>query len=123
MNIAALPDSPIRLVEILREHGIELIEAIIALSDDELSKLEGITAQDIQTIRAILQENVDIIEEEDEAEQIDYQESESDVQEEEDEDYYCPECGKEITIDMTTCPNCGVGLSFEIEGDEDTEEE
>lgn len=122
-NIAELPDIPIRLVEILREHGIELIEAIIALSDDELSKLEGITAQDIQTIRAILQENVDIIEEEDEAEQIDYQESESDVQEEEDEDYYCPECGKEITIDMTTCPNCGVGLSFEIEGDEDTEEE
>lgn len=31
----------------------------------------------------------------------------------EEEAYECPECGTAITPDMATCPNCGVGLSFE----------
>ncbi|MEE1000313.1 MAG: zinc ribbon domain-containing protein, partial [Treponemataceae bacterium] len=31
----------------------------------------------------------------------------------------CPECGAQITIDMTTCPNCGIGLSFEYEEEEE----
>jgi len=116
-KISELPDIPIRLVEILKQHGLELIESIISISDEELLKLEGITFQDLQTLRSILQENVDIIEEET---QPDFEGEEEDL--EEDENYYCPECGKEITIDMSTCPNCGVGLSFEIE-EEDTEEE
>ena len=34
------------------------------------------------------------------------------------EEYECPECGGKITIDMTTCPNCGIGLSFEFEDEE-----
>ncbi|MGC9312172.1 MAG: zinc ribbon domain-containing protein, partial [Sediminispirochaetaceae bacterium] len=40
--------------------------------------------------------------------------------------YECPECGHPITIDMTSCPNCGVGLSFEIQeegAEEESEEE
>ena len=37
---------------------------------------------------------------------------------EEIEIYECPECGHEITVDMTVCPNCGVGLSFEYEEEE-----
>src|SRR6056297_2728855 len=40
---------------------------------------------------------------------------------EEEEVYECPECGHAITTDMTSCPNCGVGLSFEVE--EEVEEE
>ena len=47
--------------------------------------------------------------------------SESDVPEfvEDGEDeYVCPECGAKITIDMTECPNCGIGLSFEEEDEE-----
>jgi hypothetical protein len=31
----------------------------------------------------------------------------------EEETYECPECGTPITPDMATCPNCGVGLTFE----------
>ncbi|MBN1685279.1 MAG: zinc-ribbon domain-containing protein, partial [Spirochaetales bacterium] len=41
--------------------------------------------------------------------------------EEEEETYECPECGAEITIDMTACPNCGVGLSFEFENEDSDE--
>ena len=28
------------------------------------------------------------------------------------EKYYCPECGAEITLDMTQCPKCGVEFEF-----------
>ncbi len=33
------------------------------------------------------------------------------------EEYFCPECGAKITLDMTKCPNCGV--EFEFEEDEE----
>ena len=40
------------------------------------------------------------------------------VEDTDSEEYECPECGASITIDMTTCPNCGIGLSFEYEDEE-----
>ena len=40
------------------------------------------------------------------------------VDSETEETYDCPECGQPITTSMTACPNCGVGLSFEIEDEE-----
>jgi N utilization substance protein A len=30
------------------------------------------------------------------------------------EEYECPECGARVTADMTTCPNCGIEISFEF---------
>ena len=39
------------------------------------------------------------------------------TEESEHEEYECPECGAKITVDMTSCPNCGIGLSFEYEDD------
>ncbi|OHD72000.1 MAG: transcription termination/antitermination protein NusA [Spirochaetes bacterium RBG_16_67_19] len=35
------------------------------------------------------------------------------------ETYECPECGAAIRPDMTACPNCGVGLSFEEDEGQD----
>jgi N utilization substance protein A len=35
------------------------------------------------------------------------------------ETYECPECGAVIRPDMTACPNCGVGLSFEEDEGQD----
>ena len=32
---------------------------------------------------------------------------------EEEEEYFCPECGAKITLDMTKCPKCGVEFEFE----------
>ena len=40
-------------------------------------------------------------------------------QEDEIDTFECPECKRSITLDMDVCPNCGVGLSFEIEGVEE----
>ena len=134
-RIEELPGIHERLVELLRQHGIELIEAFLALDAEQLSSLDGITQQDVESIRAIIDENVEIIEENEAAESA-YEESEEKPEDrdenadfaqdntgEEDEDFYeCPECGSKITVNMTNCPNCGVGLSFEDE-DEDEDEE
>lgn len=117
-TITELPGITDRVIDILTQNGIELIESLISLTDDELVKIEGLTEQDIVTIKAIIAENVDIIEEEEEnTEVLSDGEVVEDVEEE--EAYECPECGAEITIEMTNCPNCGVGLSFEIEGGDD----
>lgn len=119
-SISELPGISERLAQVLMENGIELIERLVSLSDDDLSKLEGLTAQDVKTIKEIIAENVDIIEEDESTE--DSEEGEG-YDEEEEDAYECPECGHPISIDMTSCPNCGVGLSFEIEEDEEEEEE
>ena len=58
----------------------------------------------------LIKENVEFVEEE-----SDLQEESS--QQEQEEKYYCPECGAEITLDMTHCPKCGV--EFEFEEDEE----
>ncbi len=128
-NIGELPGISERIADILKQNGIELIETLITMSEEELTGIEGLTDQDIQSIHAIISENVEIVEEE-EPEKITVedqktenevdkepkaQESEEETEEEDEEEYECPECGSTITLDMTSCPNCGVGLSFEIE--------
>lgn len=133
-----LPGIHERLIELLSIHGIELIESFLAITPEQLSALDGITMQDIESIRGTIDENVEIIEDEeqvaseiiaDEDEQIDDEEEQfvgdSDgSKDEEDSDYYeCPECGNSITDNMSTCPNCGVELSFQEEDDEVTETE
>ncbi len=58
--------------------------------------------------------------EEDAAEDTEPSEEEYEEEEAETEEVYeCPECSHPITIDMTSCPNCGVGLSFEVEEEEE----
>ena len=36
--------------------------------------------------------------------------SEAESEETQEEKYYCPECGAEITLDMDHCPKCGVEM-------------
>lgn len=123
-QISELPGISERLAEILRHNGIELIETLVAMSAEDLKGLGGLTEQDVQTINSIIEENVEIIEEEEATEAVpaDTGEEEEAATPEE-ETYECPECGAEITIDMTTCPSCGVGLSFEIEDESEEESE
>lgn len=114
-NVAELEGISERLVGTLAEHNIVLIETLVNLSRDDLTKIDGITAQDVETLMKVIEENVEIVEEGAEEAQVDYQ-SEDAV--EYDEEFECPECGHPVQINMTQCPNCGVGLSFEIEEEE-----
>ena len=116
-SIAELPDIPERIVSVLKENEIELIEDLINLTTDEMENIDGLGDKDIETINAIISENVDIIEEEEE--NGDSEEPYFEDEQEEDESYECPECGHEITVDMANCPNCGVGLSFEVAEEEE----
>ncbi len=100
-TIAELPGIDERLIAFLDQNNIILIEDYINLSEDQLLSIPGITKEDIDSINSILTKYVDIVEEE--------------VDEEYVETFECPECGHEITADMDTCPNCGVGLSFEVD--------
>lgn len=114
-SVAELEGISERLVGVLSEHNIVLIETLVNLSREDLGKIDGITAQDVETLMKIIEDNVEIVEDEGEESPIDY--SPEDAVEYE-EEFECPECGHPVQINMTQCPNCGVGLSFEIEEEE-----
>ena len=116
-RIEELPDIPERVVALLKENGIDLIETLVAMNLEELNSFEGINDADIELIRGIIDDNVEIVESDNE------EEVEEEVVVEDDEAYECPECGAAITLDMTVCPSCGVGLSFEIEEIEQEDQE
>ncbi len=140
-KISELPGIPQRLVEILERDKIADIEALVALTPEQLAALEGITAEDIETIRKIIEENVEIVEEDQDQEPEEGEVQEDEAPEtteehaeaapvaaepepeqaatsDEEETYECPECGTTVTPDMATCPNCGVGLTFEENAEE-----
>ncbi|MBN2651376.1 MAG: transcription termination/antitermination protein NusA [Spirochaetales bacterium] len=103
VSIRELPGIPAYICEILENNDVNLIETVVNMDENDLRLIKGLGEEDIATLLEIINENVDIIEEE---------EYEDDEYEEE---YYCPECNSVISLDMTTCPNCGVGISFEEE--------
>ena len=113
-RIAELPDIPEHIVAALEKNNVELIEDLISLTPEEMENMTGMNSDDVETITAIINENVDIIEEEEENNEAD-----SEYVSDEEESYECPECGHEISIDMANCPNCGVGLSFEVSDEEE----
>ncbi len=107
-RIDELPEIPERVAALLKENGIDLIETLVNMNLEDLKSFDGINEDDVDLIRNIIDDNVEIVEAETEDDSED-----GDV--EEIEAYECPECGAAITLDMTACPDCGVGLSFEIE--------
>lgn len=117
IKLSELPDVDEVAVKALSEAGIEFIEDFLAKPDEELLAIEGINSELIDSIKSIIEENIEVIEEEYEEENA-YE----DEEEEEAEVYECPDCHAEVTPEMTQCPQCGVALSFEYE-DEDTEEQ
>ena len=85
---------------VLTANGIDEPTAILDMSEQQLAALDGMTDAMLAELLKIVNEYID---------EVEY--------------YECPECGHPITIDMTTCPNCGVGLSFENEDDENEADE
>ncbi|HUX50119.1 MAG TPA: transcription termination factor NusA [Spirochaetia bacterium] len=63
-RVDELPDVPERLVKVLADDNIELIEDLVNMTDAELEGLEGVTAEDVATLKRIISENIEIIEEE-----------------------------------------------------------
>jgi N utilization substance protein A len=114
---------------LLAAAGIEYIEDFLNTDDETLASIEGLATEKIEALRTLIGELVEI-KHEDEPEDAEGSEPEQgeaeDTEEgkapeagaeteEEDDEIRCPECGTLITTDMTNCPGCGVGLSFEYE--------
>ncbi len=110
--IASLPGVDVRVADILKESGIVDIQQFIdAYDEDALKNIEGLTADDIENVNKIINDNVEIVEEG--TSSNDQSQAETDSEEE----YFCPECGAKITLDMTVCPKCG--CEFEFSDDEE----
>jgi N utilization substance protein A len=128
-RISELPGVDGDVAKILLDNGVDFIEDFLALSHEELES-KGLSGSQIEDLQKLIDEYVEIVEDEDdaEAEEDKTDDGEDDVDdagEETDdeessspEEYECPECGAKITVDMTTCPSCGIGLSFEYEDEE-----
>jgi N utilization substance protein A len=114
-RISELPGVDGKLAKTLLDNGVDFIEDFIDLTPKEL-ETKGINAAEFETLRKLIEEYVEIVEEVEEEEPEAEPEPVTDEEEESDtEEYECPECGAKITVDMSTCPNCGIGLSFEYE--------
>ncbi len=118
-DISDLPGIDERIITILDRNDVVKIEDYINMSDDELLSLPGLEAADIEAVNSVMNDYVDIVEEEPDKSDSEAEDEDEDDIEEYEETFECPECGHPITDDMTSCPNCGVGLSFEEESIED----
>jgi N utilization substance protein A len=119
-RISELPGVDASVAEILLADGVEYIEDFLALGDEQLAALKGISAEQLSALKAVIDENVEIVEENEfsTADQAAEGDSAPAEEEAEAEEFECPECGAKITVDMTVCPQCGIGLSFEYEDEE-----
>ncbi|AEF82297.1 transcription termination factor NusA [Leadbettera azotonutricia] len=122
-RISELPGVDTQVAQALLDNNIDFIEDFLALSEEDLGGITAVSPSQLETLRKLIEEYVEIVEEGDEEYEADTGEAGSEaaeeeqeaVAEEEAEEYECPECGAKITIDMTSCPNCGIGLSFEYQ--------
>ena len=121
--VSQLPGVDPEVAALLQENNKDFIEDFLSLSDEELSEI-GLSGEQKQYLRSLIEEHIEIVEEEyadedvkEEAEERDDYQEEEEVPQAEIEEYDCPECSEKITVEMTSCPACGIGLSFEYEDD------
>lgn len=110
-TVADLPGIDKRVAEILHEAGVTDIEQFIeAYENGSLKNVAGISPDDVEAVNALIKENVEFVEEnENEPDVVTH---DDEAHEHGEEEYFCPECGAKITLDMTHCPNCGVEFEF-----------
>jgi N utilization substance protein A len=125
-RISELPGVDPNLAQVLFDNGVDYIEDFLETDAAQLVAIENVSAEQLEALRKLIEEYVEIVEEEGEEEYAEETESQevadsteetedSEETEESEDEYECPECGAKITVDMTNCPNCGIGLSFEYE--------
>ncbi len=112
-KISALPGVDVRVADLLKAAGIEDVSQFVD-NYDSIS-VEGVSKEDLEKLNALINENIEFVDEEETPVQGETAQGESNAADE--EEYFCPECGAKITLDMTHCPKCGV--EFEFQEDEE----
>jgi N utilization substance protein A len=117
-RVSELPNVDAEIAEILKANNADFIEDFIRFTSEQLVEM-NISVEQQESLRRLIEEYVDIVEEEIAETSEDFdggaEENAADAEPEEEDEFVCPECGAKITLDMTNCPKCGVGLSFEYE--------
>jgi N utilization substance protein A len=137
-TIAELPGVDEAVAALLAQNNIEYIEDFINAEDERLAAIDGLGKEQLDALRSLIDELVEVRIDDSDSEEADGEKNvpafetnapaqfENDNEQEAaaykpapDEDIgdelVCPECGAKITTDMTSCSNCGIGLSFEYE--------
>lgn len=111
-TIAELSGVDERVVDILKSNGIEdIVQFIETYDNGSLEKIEGLKKEEIDAVYNLIKENVEFVDE-DGKEVPPVAPEETEPEHHEEEKYYCPECGAEITLDMDHCPKCGIEFEF-----------
>lgn len=130
--LSELPDVNRDVVAVLENAGItDIQDFMVAMEDGSLAKIEGLAGEELEVISGLIEQNVEFVDEDEEdSENLVQNDEVAEVEVEDDdvepnddetefeEEYECPECGAPITSNMTVCPNCHIGLSFEYEDEE-----
>ena len=104
-TIEDLPGIDKNVAALLKANGITEFEQFLDGFENDTIHIDGVTADDLEKVNEIISENVEFVDDE---------QNETPAVEEE-EEYFCPECGAKITLEMTHCPSCGVEFEFEQE--------
>lgn len=112
-TVAELPGITQRVAELLKSGGIEdIVQFMDAYENGSAAKIEGLTKSEIDDVYNLIKDNVEFVEEENDSGTADSAQEQTAETAEDEEKYYCPECGAEITLEMTHCPKCGVEFEF-----------
>jgi N utilization substance protein A len=114
-SFSEIPGISPELLEILSANNVSSLEHLLVMSEDQIRALAGMNDDLYMSLSALLK---DPLAASDTVSGDAAVSSEGEGIADEAEEYECPECGAPITTDMTTCPNCGIGLSFEYEDEE-----
>ena len=115
-TIAELPGVDSEVAALLKANGIEEIQDFVEAYDNKSINIDGVTEEALDKINTLINENVEFVEEDEEEAAAPTEESseatEGDNTAAGEEEYFCPECGAKITLDMTRCPKCGCEFEF-----------
>ena len=108
-TVSELPGVDARVASVLKEAGYDDIEKFVsAYEDGSVKSIEGVSEDELEAVNKIIHSVVEFVDEDDATSEAEAAESD----EPQEEEYFCPECGAKITLDMTQCPKCGVEFEF-----------
>ncbi|BDC96180.1 transcription termination factor NusA [Treponema saccharophilum] len=104
-RVSDIPEVDADVAAILRKSEFDDLQAFVdAYYDGTLADSNLLTGEQIENLFGIIHNYVEIVDDDSEQDEEEAAEDEA--------EHVCPECGAEVTPDMTKCPKCGVPISF-----------
>ncbi len=115
-DLSELEELDKETITLLKEKGISYLEELVEVSKEELSMIDGIDEEKANAILNIIKENIVVLGDEEETNKDALKETQEDTVEDSKEDddynYYCPECNTELELGMNKCPGCEIEIEF-----------